>query len=266
MTPQTRPDDQPADRANKEVDSASVPPRVGPDEEVKRGTATRTVDQRVIDLVRAAGAESKLAGDLQKEFCDLGFGTLVSLDSKALLFRRLVKMRIFLPPPPPAYRSESRALIYLSVYTAAPDFMVDYVFGDEWDPRRASLHTCFVNACLCQFAREYRRYVSEERRSRGEEPDFEDQFEPDIRQHYAPRPPPDPQVQVIDRTEIERLLSIDMSPHDKIMFVRTAQGFSQAEIADELGLTKRAVSSRMRRNRKRIADNNRNGETDGTTS
>jgi DNA-directed RNA polymerase specialized sigma24 family protein len=263
VTPPTQPGDEPGARPGAPFDLVAVTDIRAGDALMERldviadpvtHEVTSSVDQRIIDLVREAGAESKLANDLEKELKDFGFGTIIGLNSKNLLFRRLTKMRIYLPRPPTDYRKEARALIYLSVHTVSPPFMVNYVFGESWDPMKSSLRTCFVNACLCQFGVEYRQYCKEERHSKGEEPEFEDQFESDFRQHYAPRPSPDPQVQAVDRTEIERLLSVDMSPKDKIMFIRTAQGFSQKEIADELGMSERAVSSKMRRNRKRIAD------------
>lgn len=47
------------------------------------------------------------------------------------------------------------------------------------------------------------------------------------------RPMPDPQLQAVARTEIERLLSVDMNSKDTIMLIRTVQGFSPKEIADE---------------------------------
>lgn len=270
MTSQTRPDDQPAEQENEGGRSSRPLARLEQDRAVsnERDRVTANVDREVINRVRAAGTESRLARELEKVLFDLGYGTLANLNSKGALFRRLSQMRVYLPPPPLDFKREQKALIYFAVRTAWPGFAKGYIFGEEWDESRASLHTCFVNACLLRFAAEYRRYCAEERPTRGEEPESEDQFEPDARQYYAPRPPPDPQAQVVNSAEIQRLLSIrDMSPQDKIMFIRSAQGWTHAEIGVELGLTESAVSARMHRNRKRIADQKkRDGETDGTTN
>lgn len=254
MNSDPRQDPQAADQSDESgaLVSASTPP-AGLGFAAAAGDELRVrIDQRLVDLVRSAGEGSPPAEEIQRVLCDAGIGTLVKYYNQDVLFRRFTRLHIYLPAQPPNFRTEARAIIYLSVHTAAPRFMVKYVFGDAWDPQRASLLTCFVNACMLQFATEYRRYCGEERPTKGEEPQTEDDFEPDPRQHYAPRPPPDTHEQVVNRIEVERLLSMDMSPRDKIMFIRTAQGFSQREIAQELGMTEKAVSTRMRRNRRKF--------------
>ena len=76
---------------------------------------------------------------------------------------------------------------------------------------------------------------------------------------------PDPLARVMQREEIESLFQIGLEPRDLIIFIRISQGFTQAEIADELDLTEAAVSMRVRRTRRRIAEHRRTHDTDAAT-
>jgi RNA polymerase sigma factor (sigma-70 family) len=228
--------------------------RVPPPSAQMRTKVTGKVDAELVELVRRAGPGSKAALELEHELKDLGVGVLQKLHTDSMLFRALVKLKIYLPDPPASYRKDMRTLVHLAVYSALPVFMARYVFDGEFDPSKASLKTSFTNACLIAFGKEYRRYIREERKLPGYEPETTEEYQADERQHYAPRPDPSPEIRVINRAETERLLSSGMRPQDVIMFIRTAQGFSQKEIADELGITEATVSNRMRRSRKRIAN------------
>lgn len=231
------------------------------------GSVVRATDTQIIELVRREGPHSRAAASLEKSLQDLGIGTLTKWSSQELLLPRLRRRQIYLPAPPLSYKREARTLIYISVRDASPIFMIEYIFGDKWVRGRASLHTCFVNACLCRFAKEFRRYCREERPSlQLDDNDSDTGVEPDGRYSINQRMVADPLGYVLAREEIESvLLSAGLAAADMMMFIRTSQGFSQKEIGDELGLTESAVSTRMRRNRIKIAEHRRDHGTDGTT-
>lgn len=213
---------------------------------------THAIDRRIVDEVRRAGKESEQARILQTDLNEFGFGKLSTLDERRGLFRVLRKRGTEVRyPPPSAYRFESKGLIYEAVYVeASPKFMREAIFGNKWAPDRgASLRDFYFGQCLFSFVKVYRAYCREELH------DYETSIEVLAdsdgmpRQRLYNRVGQDPADIIAMRDEAQRSLPDDEAI--RLMFYRTANGKSQAEIADELGMTKEAVSSAMRRHRKR---------------
>jgi DNA-directed RNA polymerase specialized sigma24 family protein len=176
-----------------------------------------------------------------------------------MLFKRLEMLQIFVDLPPPRnFRENVRSLVFLAVHSCSGPFIEKYVFDGKWDPTKASLRTCFVNGSLIAFGREYRRFRNQETRHYGkellrtEEDDADDADGSDLSRYYSSHPYPDPLQRVIEWEEFVNLLSVCKNPIDNLIIRRTAQNFSQKEIAEELGLTEEAVSSRIRRARQKI--------------
>jgi RNA polymerase sigma factor (sigma-70 family) len=213
------------------------------------------VDQKMIDSVRRAGRNSGFALSYESALREYGVGTLRSLDREKMLVKRLNNLKVFLDwMPSSIFRKNLRSLVYLAVYSESGPFIDEYLIGDAWEQGRASLGTCFVNRSLLAFGREYRRFRNEEIGHYGKEflRQEEDDIEPEMGRYSTPHPYQDPLRRVIDREEIERLLAVNTDPKDNLIIHRTAQGFSQKEIAEELGLTPEAVSLRIRRVRRKI--------------
>jgi RNA polymerase sigma factor (sigma-70 family) len=230
-------------------------------------------EKRLVQLVRAHGKGSELALEFEVELKDAGLGALHSLYKKKLLFRRLDSLGVLVAHNPPVVFWESfRSLAYLAVYTAVPKFIDEYVFGDEkWDPARASLRTTMVNACLCQFGNEYRRFCTQEDHNRKIRVDLTktgeyEELEPDATGAYAPRSPLGPEERALRTAALEWILSIrSISPEDKMILIREAQGYSHREIGAEFTLKPSTVESRLRRCKKKIAEiKERRGEIDGS--
>jgi DNA-binding CsgD family transcriptional regulator len=130
--------------------------------------------------------------------------------------------------------------------------MKGYIFGEKWEPELSSLNTCFVNASLVRFGVEYRRYYKEEMRGGVAFLDPDDLGEVESDQCPEARPSSDPAVIVIGRDELERALAVAKTPREKMILIRTAQGFTQNGIANYLGISEKTVSSTLQRLRKRM--------------
>jgi DNA-directed RNA polymerase specialized sigma24 family protein len=218
-------------------------------------------DRELVRLVRAHGKGSPIALAFEVELKDAGVGALLMLYRKRMLFRRLESLNVFVPHETPlGFREALRPLVYLAVYEAVPIFIDDFVLGGRWDPRKASLRTAVVNACLCRFGSEYRRFCTQENHYQRFRVDLTktgdyDELESSTAGTYTPRPPLGPEERAMRTAELEWLLSIrSISPLDKMILIREAQGYSHQEIAVEFGLKPSTVESRLRRAKKKVAD------------
>jgi DNA-binding CsgD family transcriptional regulator len=244
-----RPGQQPSAVRGLSDDARSDDPAEADDYDLRRSSA----DAEIIRLVRTAGRSSQMANDLLHEFREQGVGMLLLLYKRGQLFRRLTRLRIYVPTPVPhGFHAAAGSLLHLSVYEAVPVFIDKFIFGDEWDPSRSSsLKTCLVNTCLYQFSIEYRRFCRSEGRKQLEVVD-------EINKDSAQQPLwSQAGVDTDDRFDQnehinELILSKSLIPEEKLLLIRNIQGFTQREIADEFGITEAAASSRIRRLKKKL--------------
>jgi DNA-directed RNA polymerase specialized sigma24 family protein len=118
--------------------------------------------------------------------------------------------------------------------------------------QKTTLKTFFVTASLYGFAKEYRVYCKEE--MGGHRPGYcvdDMTLLVDHDQQYGPGPPEDPESIAIDRDTLRHILPSNTDPALLTILVRSAQNFTQKEIAAELDITEEAVSNRIRRFRRR---------------
>jgi RNA polymerase sigma factor (sigma-70 family) len=217
-------------------------------------------EKQMVRLVRAHGRGSPIARQFKEEMQDAGVGSLHMLYRNKLLFRRLDSLGVFVSHyPPEGFREAFRSLVHLAVYTAVPVFVEDYVFKEKWDPAKASLRTVLINACLCQFGNEYRRFCTQEDHGRKIRVDLTktgeyDELEQDANSPYAPRSPLGPEERALRMADLEWILSISsISPEDKMILIREAQGYNHRQIGEEFNLKASTVESRLRRLKKKIA-------------
>ena len=179
---------------------------------------------------------------------EAAIGHLVTRNKQYKLFADLRQMGLTLPAPPPGWPEDSRSVIHESVVRALGRFMQKQVMEGGWDPSRgASLRTYFLIACRYSFAHVYRRYYRLE--SPKERPIGD--ISQSLDQYQAPRVA-DPEETAVQRDTIARALPPTLDGRLRYMIHATAEGKSQAEIAEYLGMTPEAVSSMMRRYRRRI--------------
>lgn len=221
-----------------------------PSEEVD-GVLQYAGDIEVVQRARAAGRGSYEARYLEDTLREVGLGTLINLQRKNLLFTELAKRNIRLAAPRPVFLAHARSVYFLSVLGASRRFMNEAVFGGGWSPAMgASLRTFFVNRCLYSFAEEYQRFYREERSPHEiSVATYLDLEAPAGSRLDRQGPPPNPEDVAVARDEIERLLE-GANETAATMFFLTAEGYTQKEIAEVLGITAEAVSSAMRRFRR----------------
>jgi DNA-directed RNA polymerase specialized sigma24 family protein len=131
-----------------------------------------------------------------------------------------------------------------TIIRALGRFRDEAVAGRGWTPGKgAALTTYFVGGCLFAFVEVYRVWSREAARQRliGHAAESADQ-----QRECAPADPAD--VVIAYETVEERLAS--GSPVQRALFLGAA-GYTQAEIAEILGVTARAVEGWLRRHRRR---------------
>ncbi len=140
----------------------------------------------------------------------------------------------------PRTRDDALELALETVATAISYFREKVLIPKKWDPARgASIKTFFVGACVVAFANVYRRWCREQGllpRQLAPEEDM-------ISQAPDRRPAADTLLQVAAR-------QADASIKDPTMrqiLAMDARDFTYAEIGNALGLTERAVESRVQR-------------------
>jgi biotin operon repressor len=210
-------------------------------------------DVLIVKRVQQTGEGGREYVELSTALFEVGVGTLTNLRKNNLLFSILRQRRIVVPGPPESWSKDAPRVIYLSVRGTVPDFMRRQVLDGGWEPAKGTtLKTFFVTACLYGFAREYRIYYREERGGHHLEYCVDDvTMLTDCDQKYGPEPPEDPESIAVDRDTLRNLLPPDTDPDLLTILVRSSQQFTQKEIADELGISEEAVSSRIRRFRQR---------------
>jgi hypothetical protein len=206
-------------------------------------------DALLVKRVRQAGEGSREYVELSTVLFEAGVGTLTNLRKKDLLFPILRQRRIAVPRPPESWWEDAPRVIYLSVRGTVPNFMRQQVLDGGWDPSKGTtLKTFFVTACLYGFAREYRIYYREERGGHHLEYCVDDVTPlADYHQKCGPGPPEDPESTAVDRDTLRNLLPPDTDFNLLTILVRVSQHYAQKEIADELGVSEEAVSSKIRR-------------------
>ncbi|MGH4006964.1 MAG: RNA polymerase sigma factor [Pseudonocardiaceae bacterium] len=210
-------------------------------------------DTLIVKRVKQAGEGSREYIELSRTLLEVGVGTLTNLGKKNLLFPTLQKRRIAVPRPPESWPKDAPRVIYLAVRGTVPHFMCRQVLEGGWDPtKRTTLKTFFVTASLYGFVREYRKYYQEEVGGHHLEDCVDDRvLLVSHNQRYGPGPPEDPESTAVDRDTLRRLLPLGTDPNLLTILVRRSQQYTQKEIADELGISDEAVSSRIRRFRQR---------------
>ncbi|GAA4554864.1 RNA polymerase sigma factor [Pseudonocardia xishanensis] len=118
----------------------------------------------------------------------------------------------------------------------------------EWNPERSSLHTYFIGACKIAFPGVYRRW-SRERASRLEEYGYG--HTPEVLGVELRALSPSPEAMAVDTDTLRRILRVG-SPEARMICRLILTGYNQAEIAEKLGITTRAVEGHMHRLRKRV--------------
>jgi hypothetical protein len=198
-------------------------------------------DGELVRRAREAGENSCEYWILHESLRETGVGALMRLltSNRNSPLAPWQKRNLRMPRAPEDFSTHIRSLVHLAVLSALQRFMRDQVMGSRWKASKgASLRTFFITACMFAFAEEYRKFYSSEVTTNdipiGQLGDFTD------RPGYGST---DPATTVTNRDLIGRLLPPSMDADLREMFLLTAEGYTQQEIAERFGLTAENVST-----------------------
>ncbi|TCC34962.1 RNA polymerase sigma factor [Kribbella sindirgiensis] len=152
-------------------------------------------------------------------------------------------------PPAPAGAFEDPGYVEDLVVETVGKALVkfrDYVLvGGRWDYRRgASLRTYFVGQCLIQFANVYNSW----RRHDADRVQAVAVAEP---REFLQRHDPSPEELVVQQEYVAGFLR-GMKPRDRQIFTMIGQGLTHLQIAQELGVTVKAIERAVANQRDRL--------------
>jgi hypothetical protein len=182
---------------------------------------------------------------LAPELARYGVSVLTAWILTGMIFVRCQEKQLNLAPPHrPLAREEAGDLARMTVAYALPAFRVRALVNGGWRPDGgASLASWFVGSCVYAFPNLWRAWRSEQNRW--------DMAHARALEVGSTLPPAsDPAIEVTARAQVLAVLA-GMGEDDRTIAALAADGHTQQEIGEILGLSARAVEGRMRRIRRR---------------
>lgn len=147
-----------------------------------------------------------------------------------------------LPEPPDRAFDDPDAVAdvaHETVAVALRHFRDDVLVRGRWDPARgASLKTYFIGQCIFRFPNVYRTWWKQETQARDLGTALVDD---EVLRALDRRRAVTGEAVVLDRMHVARLLRAVSNPQARKALVYSAAGWPHAEIAEELGVTAKAV-------------------------
>jgi hypothetical protein len=226
--------------------------------EFERSEAARRLERLAADqdlvtrlaLQRYEGAEYDV---FETELAKYGIDVITGWLVRGLIFAKCKERGFGGLPAPPGNALQDRdtigGLAGETVAKALYHFRQDVLMRGRWvGSRGASLKTFFVGQCLIRFANIYRAWWTSE-------VDQQKTIYEVARLETAPRITSridGPESNVVDHTEVHRLLGHIKDHRVKTALVLTVAGWSQEQIADRMGITEKAVERMLANNRDRL--------------
>jgi RNA polymerase sigma factor (sigma-70 family) len=215
------------------------------------GSAERLqVERELHDSLLSEG----LGGPIYTALTAYGLALMEPLVATGYIFTRCREAGIGLPQRPIPF-SDRKDLVQETVMEALRVFRKDLKQRGGWQPGRGgSLTTYFSRTLLLQFANVWRRWLKDRAKHSG--------VPVETMQHDPEAPDPGPTVIYLERDEARQVLQALRSVENtrtRAVLALTFDGYTQQEIAEILGTTRRAVESLLRRHRKGVAAANGNG-------
>ncbi|WP_158715079.1 RNA polymerase sigma factor [Kitasatospora phosalacinea] len=225
--------------------------------------ARRAADAEVVRRLRQVGFKGPLYDTFMEQQMRYGWSVLNHWCASGEVFARA---RAFGRPVPddmiatPWLRDDRHEVAAETTIAAARLFRRHALLKGAWAPEGgASLTSFFVGACLLCFKAEYQRWYRRHRDSQrllaGDSPDLALAALPDQRAV-------DPLKAVVLRERVEGVLERLEDPKVKEALVLRAAGFRQSEAALHVGLTTKALESRVGRARAKLRGGASDTDTD----
>lgn len=238
--------------AGGSVEDSSVPEAWRVEADKTAGAdLTDSVDRMTgdVDLITDL-ALAKFEGDLWDRFANeiakYGYAVIWNWTVRGLIFAHC-KTKGFGGLPElvrPITVEEAQELANETVAKAVHHFRRDVLMKRKWDPRKgATLRTYFIGQCIIQFPNIYRSWHRQELRN-------EFALVDDLELLDAEIDAPDRRV-IAGIVGSEAMATIKDPRVRKVMFM-TAEGWSQAEIAKQMGVTAKTVERMLANERDRL--------------
>ena len=221
--------------------------------EAARRLERLVADNDLVTRLALSGYSGKEYDYFETELVKYGVDVITGWLVKGIIYEKY-RLRGYggLPAPPDSLREDRDLMIELAYETvgiANRRFRDDVLMRNRWDPRRgASLKTFFIGQCLMRFANVYRAWHAAE-----------------VRQHRAIRETAllevaprlhssldGPEASAVDQAEVRRLVAAVADPRVRTALVLAASGWPQAEIAQRLDVSEKAVERMLANNRDRL--------------
>jgi DNA-directed RNA polymerase specialized sigma24 family protein len=243
--------------ARTEVDLSSIEGDVSEEERFRRSAA----DRKILEILARENFEGerfvKLYNKLASRLTGYAYPILMKWLSTGQVFRECERYRRPVNKLAAASRwtTDERHEIVAETIIEAVDFFRDYGLRQgKWDWRRgASLKVYFVGSCVCSFPRIYQKWWKQKSVTQSVLLATRDcqELQPDDLLDIIADPQPDPCAIAVVRDEAYRAMEKITDPQLRQMVWLRATGYTQAEAAQEVGLTDKAAERRLHYHRKK---------------
>ena len=183
------------------------------------------------------------------ELAKYGIAVIASWIGRGLIYERCKNKGLggLSPLDRPFTDDENEELTGETVAKALAHFKTDVLMKNKWDSGRgATLRTYFIGQCLIRFANIYRRWRAGENRNRYSLTDDAEVLD------FLGCSAKGPETQVVAGITSSTAMSTVKNPRVRLVMHMTAQGWSQADIAEHLGVTEKAIERMLANERGRL--------------
>jgi RNA polymerase sigma factor (sigma-70 family) len=205
-------------------------------------------DAKLISHLQWTGFQGAEYDRFAEELARYGFAVLSAWMYSGIIFERIKQKGYGSLPPLPdvGWDADDReGLANLTVAFALQKFREQVLIPNRWDHTKgATLKTYFIGQCLIRFLNFYRSWhleITEHQRHRGP-----DEVDPDYVVDWM-----DAERRAVQFDELTRGLQ-QLPERARHVFILLAQGYKQDEVAERLGMTRKAIEGILDRHRKRI--------------
>ncbi len=221
------------------------------------------IDQEQADRIDRLAADYELVNDLAladfrgkdwdyftTELARYGFAVIRGWMRRGLIYARCKEQKVKGVPPPLDYGfddDEIEELANETVALALVHFRDDVLMKKKWDYQRgATLRTYFIGQCLIRFGGVYRSWWNNERPFSDMVTD-DDELLADLGPRHNTTA-----GRAIDAVTAERALASIKDPRVRFAMRKCAEGWTQARVAQILGVTPHAVHRMIANERERL--------------
>jgi len=205
-------------------------------------------DAELAQRLHAAGYTGRDWDYFVTELLKYGYAILISWMRTGMIWRRLNDRNVGGLPTPPQWewRQDTwESLASDTLIIAIEKFRDTVLIPGRWDPKRgASLKTFFIGQCLIRFPNVYRSWHTVTEARQTERPTNAGGL---LRTRAATD---DPERHLVQHDEITRGLA-QLDDRTRTVLLLLDQDYTQNEVADQLGVTRKTVEMIVRRHRER---------------